>query len=234
MTMRITVLIPAHDEAELIAATVTAALAISGVTRVIVIDDGSEDDTDQFAEKAGAKVIRLFGNRGKGTALEAGALRAEDADIVLLLDGDLGASASQGELLLAPLLAGEADMAIAGFPRVESGKAGFGLVKGLASWGIRTLGGPFEANAPLSGQRAITRECLETVRPFSAGYGVEVGLTIRALRAGYRLTEVPTTMTHAATGRDLKGFVHRGRQFAHVVGALVRLAFERAPVRRSE
>lgn len=229
--MEIAVLIPARDEAASIAETVSAARAIPGVTRVIVIDDGSEDETDQLAEKAGAKVLRIFGSHGKGAALEFGAQRVEDADIVLLLDGDLGGSAAQGALLLAPVIAGDADMAIAAFPR-PAGKAGFGLVKGLARWGILRLGGEFEATAPLSGQRALTRACLATVRPFSAGYGVEVGLTVRALRAGLRLTEVETTMSHAATGRDVRGFVHRGRQFVHVALALLTLWRQAAPVRR--
>lgn len=224
-------LIPARDEAPTIGATVAAARSIPGVTRVIVIDDGSRDDTDQVAEKAGAKVVRLFGSHGKGAALEAGARRVEDADIVLLLDGDLGESASQGKLLAAPLIDGEADMAIAVFPR-PAGKAGFGLVKSLARSGIRKLGGEFEAVAPLSGQRALTRSCMATTRPFSAGYGVEVGLTIRALRAGFRLVEVPTTMAHSATGRDLKGFIHRGRQFVHVALALIALWGEKPPLRR--
>jgi len=226
----IAVLIPAHNEAATVAATVRGALAIEGVTRVVVVDDGSRDDTDQAAEKAGAKVVRIWNNVGKGAALQTGAMRIENADIVLLLDADLGQTAEQGALLLAPLLAGEADMAIAGFPPAE-GKAGFGLVKGLARWGIRTMGRGFEAGAPLSGQRALTRDCFRTVRPFSAGYGVEVAMSVRALRAGFRLVEVPTTMTHAATGRDVAGFAHRGLQFVHVSIALVRLAFEKAPVR---
>ncbi|NTU71112.1 MAG: glycosyltransferase family 2 protein [Coriobacteriia bacterium] len=220
------VLIPAHDEAERIAATVEAALAIDGVTRVVVVDDGSEDDTAILAERAGAKVVRMFGNAGKGGALEAGAKRVENADIVLLLDGDLGETASQGAALLGPIVAGEADMTIATFPRPE-GKAGFGFVMRLARWGIVRYGGPFTANAPLSGQRAITGECLARTRPFLSGYGVEVGLTVRALRAGFRLLEVPTTMAHAATGRDVSGFVHRGRQFVHVSLALAKLASER-------
>jgi hypothetical protein len=229
----VAVLIPAHNEATRIAETVSAARSIPGVTRVVVVDDGSEDDTDQVAEKAGAKVVRLYGNRGKGTALEAGASRVENADYILLLDADLGATAGQATALLAPLLAGEADMSIARFPRVDAGKAGFGLVKSLARWGIRQLGGPFEATAPLSGQRALTRACFATVRPFSAGYGVEVGLTIRALRAGFRLVEVDTTMAHSATGRDVRGFVHRGQQFVHVATALARLTFEKSPARRT-
>lgn len=224
--MVVVALIPAHDEAERIASTVAGARGIDGVTRVVVVDDGSRDATSQLAEEAGAKVIRLATNVGKGAALDAGAVRAEDADILLLLDADLGDTAAQGALLLAPILSGEADLAIAAFPR-PTGKAGFGLVKGLARWGIAHFGSGFEANAPLSGQRALTRAAVEAVRPFSTGFGVEVTMSVRALRAGLRLVEVPTTMSHAATGRDFAGFVHRGRQFTHVAMALVRMAFER-------
>ena len=230
--MQVAVVIPAHNEAVRVGETVRAALAIPSVTRVVVVDDGSTDDTDRVAENAGAKVVRLYGNHGKGAALEVGAARVADSDIVLLLDADLGDTAAQAELLVGPLIAGEADISIAGFPPAQ-GKAGFGLVKGLARWGIARLGGGFEATAPLSGQRALTRACLATVRPFSAGYGAEVGLTVRALRAGFCVVEVPTTMAHAATGRDLKGFLHRGRQFVHVALALVSLEFQRAPVRRT-
>ena len=223
--MDIAVLIPAHNEAETVGATVAAARAIEGVTRVVVVDDASSDDTALLAEEAGAKVVRLAFNVGKGAALDAGASRVAAADIVLLLDADLAEAASQGAFLLAPVLSGTADMSIATFPR-PAGKAGFGLVKGLARWGIARMGQGFEAQAPLSGQRALTREAFEIARPFAFGYGVEVALTVRVLRAGLRVVEVPTTMSHAATGRDVAGFVHRGRQFVHVCLALVRLAFE--------
>jgi hypothetical protein len=206
---------------------VEAAREIPGVTRVVVVDDGSADDTAEIAEAAGAKVVRLVFNVGKGAALEAGASRVSDADIILLLDGDLAETAGEAAVLLAPILDGEADMSVAAFPR-PAGKAGFGLVKGLARWGIARMGGGFRADAPLSGQRAMTCECFEAVRPFASGYGVEVALTVRALRHGLRVVEVPTTMGHAATGRDLSGFVHRGRQFVHVAIALTRLAFERS------
>jgi hypothetical protein len=224
--MDVAVLIPAHNEADRIADTVRASGTIPGVTRIVVVDDGSVDDTSSMAESAGAKVVRIWNNVGKGAALEAGAMRIENADIVLLLDGDLGSTAAQGAMLLEPLLAGEADMAVAAFPR-PTGKAGFGLVKGMARWGIRTMGGGLETTAPLSGQRALTRECFMAVRPFATGYGVEVALTVRARRAGLRVVEVPTTMTHSATGRDVHGFIHRGRQFVHVALALLRLSFER-------
>lgn len=227
--MEAAVLIAAHNEAERIAETVHAALAIPGVRRVVVADDGSGDSTAERAREAGAEVVRLGRNRGKGAALEAGAARVADADVVVLLDGDLGSTAEQGALLVAPIASGSADMSVAAFPPA-SAKAGFGLVMGLARWGIHTLGSPgFTPRAPLSGQRAMTRECFAIVRPFSVGYGTEVRTTVRALRAGLRIVEVDTAMSHAATGRDLKGFVHRGRQFAHVAIALAGLTAERAP-----
>ncbi len=233
--MKAVALIPARDEAARISATVSAARAIAGVTRVLVIDDASSDGTSALAEAAGAEVLSLPSNVGKGAALDAGLDRVrDDADVLLLLDGDLGGSAAHGASLLAPVLAGRADMAIAVFPPAGP-KAGFGLVKGLARGGIRLLGGRagrgFPAAAPLSGQRAMTRACWERVTPFAFGYGVEVALTVRALRAGMRVVEVPTTMSHAATGRDVAGFAHRGRQFAHVLSALTRLAFEPRPRR---
>lgn len=223
----IAVVIPAHDEAERIAATVAAARGIDGVARVVVVDDASTDDTAALAEAAGAEVIRLSTNVGKGAALDAGVAAVPDANVVLLLDGDLAETAAQGDLLLSPVLDGDADLTIARFPR-PVGKAGFGLVKGLARWGIARLGRGFLADAPLSGQRALTRRALDAVTPFASGYGVEVACTVRALRAGLRVLEVQTTMAHDATGRDLAGFKHRGRQFMHVARALAALALERA------
>ncbi len=229
--MSVIALIPAFNESERITATVKSAMEIAGVDRVVVVDDASSDDTSARARAAGAEVLTLPSNLGKGAALDAGLSHvAQDADILLLLDGDLAETAFEGESLLAPVVSGEADMTIATFPR-PVGKAGFGLVKGLARFGIARMGGGFLAEAPLSGQRALSRDAWTRVTPFAFGYGVEVALTIRALRSGLTVLEVPTTMSHAATGRDLSGFMHRGRQFAHVLRALIRLAFERTPPR---
>lgn len=224
--MEVVALIPAYNEAARISATVRAVRAMPEITRVLVIDDGSVDSTAKLATEAGAEVVRLSHNAGKGAALDAGLQAAGGFEVLLLLDADLGETADQARLLLSPVLAGEADMTIARFPR-PTGKAGFGLVKNLARWGIRRMGRGFDAQAPLSGQRALTARACEVVAPFAFGYGVEVALTIRALRAGLKVIEVNTTMTHAATGRDIGGFVHRGKQFAHVLRALLRLAFER-------
>jgi len=216
-------LIPAYNEELRIEKTVKSVLGVPEVKRVVVIDDGSKDETAQIAVDAGARVIRSTRNVGKGPVLEHAAKQHEDADVILLLDADLAETAAQANLLLAPILAGEQDMTIARFPKPTK-KAGFGLVKSLARFEIRRAGGRDEDfQAPLSGQRALTRPCLDHIRPFAKGYGVEVMLTVRALRNDYRVREVETSMAHAATGRNFRGFLHRGRQFRDVLGAIVML-----------
>jgi glycosyltransferase involved in cell wall biosynthesis len=215
---RVSVLIPAHNEEDNIFDTVIAAFALPGVTRVVVVDDASTDRTSEMAEKAGAMVKLLNINAGKGAAMNAGAPLL-DGDIVLLLDGDLGASAIGAAPLLEPVISEEADMTVAVFPR-SGKKGGFGLVKGLARGGIRYYTG-LEMTAPLSGQRGMSRKAFESVLPFAEGYGVEVALTVKAAAGGFRVREIPVDMTHKETGRDLKGFMHRGRQFNDVLRTLL-------------
>ncbi|MDZ4166247.1 MAG: glycosyltransferase [Coriobacteriia bacterium] len=224
--MNVVALIPAHDEADRISATVTAARSVPEIDHVVVIDDASDDDTAARAAEAGADVVRLSRNRGKGGALQAGLEHiAGTADVLVLLDADLGETAAEAGALLAPIVDDRADMTVAAFPRPDR-RGGFGLVKGLARIGIRALSG-YKTDAPLSGQRALTRSAWTVATPFAGGYGVEVALTVRVSRAGGRVLEVPTTMRHAATGRDLAGFLHRGRQFVAVAVSLARLALER-------
>lgn len=224
--MSVIALIPAHDEADRIADTVRATRSVDAIDRVVVIDDASTDGTGDVARGAGAEVLTLDVNRGKGGALQAGLdAVADSADVIVLLDGDLGATAAQAALLLEPVLTGAADMTIATLPR-PAGSGGFGLVKGLARAGIKALSG-YEPTAPLSGQRALSWAAWQTATPFARGYGVEVGLTVKAAKAGLRVMEVPTTMGHAATSRDVAGFMHRGRQFVQVAAALARLATQR-------
>jgi hypothetical protein len=143
-------------------------------------------------------------------------------DVVLLLDADLGNSAVAANALLEPVLQGEADMSIAILPS-PARRSGFGLVLGLAREAIARLGGDFQAQAPLSGQRALTWPCLQTLRPFADRYGVEVAMTVMALRAGYRVVEIPAAMRHRASGLDIYGIFHRGRQYLDVRRAIRQL-----------
>jgi glycosyltransferase involved in cell wall biosynthesis len=181
---------------------------------VIVVDDGSADDTARLAEQAGARVVTLTLNLGKGGAVMEGS-RAAAGDILLLADADLGDSAREARALLLPILRGESDMTIATFPVLPGRGGGFGFVVRLARDTIRRETGR-TMDAPLSGQRAVRRDALERIGGLASGFGLEVALTIDALKAGLRVVEVPTKMTHRVTGRDLRSILHRLRQYMAV------------------
>lgn len=206
---RVAAIVPARNEAGRVGATVRALRSLEPVDEIVVVDDGSTDATAAEAAEAGARVLRLPRPRGKGTALACG-VATTGAEVLLLVDADLGDTAVEARRLLAPVLAGETDVAIARLPRVAN-PGGLGLVEGLARWGIRRLAGR-EMARPLSGQRALRREILEAAGGFAPRFGVETALTVDAIRAGYRVVEVPCAMDHARTGRDAAGFLHRARQ----------------------
>ncbi|HEX6330603.1 MAG TPA: glycosyltransferase [Actinomycetota bacterium] len=215
---RVVALVAARDEAHRVHATVDALRELDAVSEVVVVDDGSRDDTAARALAAGATVLRLDHPRGKGRALEGALDRLPGADVWLFADGDLGESAGALAAVLEPVQSGQADVAVAVFPAGEGG--GFGLVKRSAARAVRLLGG-IEVREPLSGQRAVSDKALEVVRPLARGFGLETAMTIDAARAGLRVVEVPAPLTHRPTFRDLAGFTHRGRQGWDIVRAVV-------------
>lgn len=220
---KVSVVIPAYNEEASIGDTLSAIRERFFCDELIVVDDGSIDDTAQLASKWADIVLRTSRNQGKGAAVQVGWQRAT-GDIVMLLDGDLRDSADQAAHLLAPVIQGDCDMAIAVLPAPQI-RAGFGLAKGLAHHGIRMLTG-FEARAPLSGQRAMRRELLERLGRIDKGFGLEVGLTVDALRAGYRVAEVPVLFSHRETNNDWAGFRHRGKEFVAISRTLCRKWWE--------
>ncbi len=226
----ISVLIPAHNEADRIADTLAAVRSFAQHTliqEIIVVDDGSTDETAARAQSAGADVVFRQANGGKGAALNA-ALALAQGDILLLLDADLGQTATEAERLLGPVVSGAADMTIATFPRLAGKGGGVGLVVRLSRWGIRRLTGQTML-APLSGQRAVRRRILEETGGFAAGWGVEVALTIRALQNGYRVLELPTQMSHRVTGRSPAAIWHRAQQFMAALRVLIGLGVLHPP-----
>jgi glycosyltransferase involved in cell wall biosynthesis len=207
------VIVAARNEADRIAATVGALREAFPAAAVWVADDASTDGTAEVAMAAGAQVVSRGRPHGKGanvTAAAEAALSEEPSPrLILLCDGDLGDSAARLEPLVTAVAAGECDLSVAAFGRRVGG--GFGLALGFAHWAIRRLCG-FEAGAPISGQRAMRVEALRATLPFARGYGMEIGMTVDAVRAGYRVGEYELDLTHRATGRSFRGFLHRGRQ----------------------
>ncbi|MDI3269770.1 MAG: glycosyltransferase family 2 protein [Bacillota bacterium] len=220
------VIIPCRNEAGTIQQTVAAVARLPGVAEILVVDDGSQDDTARLAKEAGARVLRQP-PRGKGEAVALG-LRHAHHEILLLVDGDLRETAGTLGPLLEPLQSGRADMTIGVFPPTGKG-GGFGVAVRFARWAVKKLTGR-ELQAPLSGQRAIHRPILPLLH-IDGGFALEMGLNLDALRAGLRVEEVllPESASHAVTGRSLWGFWHRGRQLVAIVRAIL---FRWQPKRR--
>lgn len=220
----VSILVPAYNEAQNIQATIQAIKNIGKVDQIIVINDGSQDETSVLAKQTGVEVYDMAKNAGKGGALNHG-MKFAKGDIIGLLDGDLGKSAGEVEKLLIPILENKADMTIGKFPASQK-RGGFGLVTTLAKKGIRWYTG-LEVASPLSGQRVMRRAVIDKIKLFESGFGVEVGLTIDVFRLGFRVKEIPVQMTHAETGRNLAGFLHRGRQFVDVTIVLAKRLIKR-------
>jgi hypothetical protein len=248
MTADTFIIVAAYNEAERIGETLAALARAFPGAPVWVADDGSKDATAEVARAAGARVVRSERVVGKGAAMTATArdalreaatavppahpggreMNAEQATaaagtaVFLLCDGDLGASAGRLGPLVEAVRRGRADLAVAAFARRVGG--GLGLAVGFARWAIRRRCG-LEAVAPISGQRALSARLLVDVLPFAADFGMEVGMTIDAVRAGYRVSEIELDLEHRATGRTPAGFLHRARQL---------LDFARAYARRGD
>jgi glycosyltransferase involved in cell wall biosynthesis len=216
------VIVAAHNEADRIGATLDALNRAFPGTEIVVADDASTDGTSDVALARGAQVVSRRRPHGKGANVTAAAEAALDRDlgtrapIYVLCDADLGASAGELAPLVAAVEEDSCDLAVAGFRNRVGGGVGFTL--GFARWAIERRCG-YRASAPLSGQRAMRAAVLRDVLPFAHGYGMETGMTIDAVRAGHRIREVELDLEHRLTGRNLDGFVHRGRQLLDIARA---------------
>ncbi len=225
MNSYVAAIIPVYNEGERILKTLKGLMSVDLIQEIIVVDDGSTDNTSEVLRGfSNVRLIKHEKNRGKATALKTGLKAAsEGADIIVFLDGDLEESSQEAEKLIQPLLRGEAEVTIAQFPSPKK-KVGFGLVKGLIYLGQKIYTGKSIRSA-LSGQRAFKREILNHIKIPHNGYGIELSMTIDLLRQGVAIKEVPVEMKHNETGRDLRGFLHRGRQFIHIFKVILMKGF---------
>lgn len=145
-------------------------------------------------------------------------------DYVIILDADLGKSASQIYKLLEGLDETGCQLCVAAFSKTAP-KKGFGRVLKLArtvlkeaetSCGLQ----PRAWISPLSGQRALRWETLKKLAPLADGFGVELIMTIQALELGLTVCELPLALSHRSTGRDLIGTLHRLHQYYDIKAAL--------------
>lgn len=201
------VIIPAFNEGETIARVVHTALELD--CEVIVVSDGSEDETVQRATEAGALVVHLEFNQGKGAATYAG-LQATQAEVVILLDGDLvGLSKMHLDSLVDPVISGELDMAIGIF---DSGGA-------LTDFGNKVT-------PHLSGQRACRREWMLGVPRLAQERWPEPAITDHLKRSGIRWAFVPLKGLSQVMKEEKRGFwegiKHRSKMYFQILGYRLR------------
>jgi glycosyltransferase involved in cell wall biosynthesis len=203
------VLIPALDEAATIASVIAVARA-AAVGPVVVIDDGSTDGTAEVAAEAGAEVLRLATNHGKGGALHAGASSRREA-VVVLLDADLtGLRPKHVRALVQPVATGRVDMTRGVF---VGGRWATALAQRML---------PI-----LNGQRALLREGLLSVPGLAdSRYGVEIAIAEHAKSEGWNTLDVPLPGVSQVVKEEKRGVVRgvlvRLRMYAEILWAFLR------------
>jgi glucosyl-3-phosphoglycerate synthase len=211
------VIVAAQNEADRIGAALDALAEVLPGARLMVADDASTDGTQALAMSHGAWLVSRKRPHGKGGNVTAAAQAVvgefDDGATALLCDADLGASAGALTPLVEAVEGGACDLAVARFTQSDGG--GFGFTLDYARWAVERLGGT-RPRAPLSGQRAMRVSTLRQLLPFADGWGLEVGMTIDALRAGCEIEEIELPLQHRATGRTPAGFLHRTRQLRDI------------------
>lgn len=201
----VVVIVPAYNEEETIGSVVQVLIGHPLVDDVVVVSDGSTDATADTARLAGARVVELPENLGKGAAMQAG-ISVSSADVVLFLDADLiGLRSEHVENMLLPVLGGETQMSIGVF---DGGRTSTDLAQAIA---------PF-----LSGQRAVQRKLLSDLDDLGdSGYGVEVALTRYMRRNNGQVAEVVLRdLTHRLKEEKrglIKGFAARMKMYWEIV-----------------
>ncbi len=214
-TIRIGVVIPAFNEADHLPGVLDVVSAVDWLTQIVVVDDGSTDDTLAVAQRYAlrdprASVVHLPQNQGKADAMLAG-VQALQTDTVIFLDADLiGLQPHHLRHLSEPVIAGKCDMAVAVF---RHGRIRTDLSHRLTPW--------------LSGQRCLRRSTAErALRTLVGGrYGVEVGLTAYSGRHGWRRQYVVWPhLTHMVKEQKrglFAGLRERWQMYAQIVTMLV-------------
>lgn len=207
--MQVAVIIPALNEAECIGELVRETLAQKLVARVIVVDNGSTDETGRVAERAGAVVVREA-RRGYGAACWAG-VQAAAADVLAFMDADGSFLPHELPRLLTPLLAGDADLVLGSrvLGQVERGSMPpqqvFGnwlsaaLIRNL--YGVRVTDlGPF---------RAVRRSEVLALNMQEMTFGWPTEMLVKMARAKRRITEVPVSYHSRRAGvSKVSGTLH--------------------------
>lgn len=191
--MRVSVIIPTHNEAQAIGH-VLADVPSDLVTEVIVVDSNSSDGTPEIAERMGARVIQEP-RRGYGRACLTGMAAANSPDVIVFLDGDYSDRPSELPILLAPITEDRADITIGSRLNSESNRGALpwhqSLGNRLAASLIRVLYGVRISD--LGPFRATRAEVVRQLALEEATYGWAVEMILKGALQGFRIVEVPVS-----------------------------------------
>ncbi|HMJ25203.1 MAG TPA: glycosyltransferase [Pyrinomonadaceae bacterium] len=220
---QIAILIPCYNEEPTVGEVVRAFRAELPAARIYVFDNNSNDKTIACALEAGA-IVRRESRQGKGFVVQS-MFREIDADVYVMVDGDATYPAREVHQLIAPVLAGEADMVVGS--RLHPGlKSEF---RQLNRWGNRlvltVLNFVFKVKLTdiLSGYRAFNRKFVKGLPLFGGGFEIETELTIKAVARGFRTVEIPTVLVARPEGSHSKiKFLRDGFIILNTILALFR------------
>lgn len=227
--MRSVIIIPALNEARAIAGVVSSVLAHTD--RVIVVDNGSTDDTARLAAEAGAKVVSAS-PPGYGRACLAGVEASGAAELLIFMDGDGADDPADLPALITPILRQHADLVIGSraIGTRERGsltlpqRLGNALATRLMRW---IWNSPFTDLGPF---RAITRSAYDQLHMQAPTFGWTVEMQARALKYGLRCAEVPVNYRRrigvSKISGTVKGVIFAG---AYILGTIFKEAMR--PVR---
>jgi len=218
----ITAVIPAYNEEKTIAKVVEGAR--KHVAEVLVIDDGSEDGTTKQAMNAGARVIRIPRNQGKGNALSIGLTTAalNGSDVVVCLDSDGQHDPDDIPKIVRPIIDGRADMVIGSRYLDAQSKELIPAYRRMGQ-GVLTfatnLGNPVSITDSQSGYRAFKKDALMSFDYVQTGMGIESEMVRSAVKSGLRIEEVPITAKYE--GLDTST-LKPGTHGMSVLGSIIR------------
>ena len=205
----VSVIIPAFNEAESIAAVLGSLRATASWREVIVVDDGSSDATAERARAAGARVITHPYNKGNGAAVKSG-IRAASGDYILIMDGDGQHSAADALRLVSYL--GEYDLVVGARSPDGQASAARRMGNNALNWLASYLTGRPIPDLT-SGMRAARFSCLrEFLHLLPNGFSTPTTTTLACVKAGYSVRFEPIE-TKARIGRSKIRFVSDGATF---------------------
>jgi glycosyltransferase involved in cell wall biosynthesis len=203
-SQRIAILIPCYNEELTVAEVVRDFRAQLPQARIYVFDNNSTDETVTRAQAAGATILSES-RQGKGFVVQA-MFRRVDADVYVMVDGDSAFPASAVHQLIEPILKDEADMVVGS--RLHPGTSSdFRPINRLANRLVLTLLNSMfrvQLTDVLSGYRAFSRGFVKTLPLFGGGFAIETELTIKAVARGFRIAEIPTSLTARPEGSHSK------------------------------